>query len=87
MYAILYLNLSLRLVLAYFLPLPRKGGILLDLIDHIENTEHHHPRVMGCDALTPKDIRLSNIHQTSELRLLMGQGIPPILTIYVAHQI
>ena len=30
----------------------------------LENTDHH-PRVMGCINLTTKDIRLSNIHQTT----------------------
>ena len=40
--------------------LPRKGGILLQFLsDHLENLEHH-PRVMGCDTLTPKDTRFSN---------------------------
>ena len=32
--------------------------------DHLENLEHH-PRVIGCDTLTPKDIRFCNIHQTT----------------------
>ena len=41
-----------------------KAGFSFDLSDHLENPEHH-PRVMGCDTLTPKDIRLSNIHQTT----------------------
>ena len=30
------------------------------LSELLENTEHH-PRVMGCDTLTTKDIRSSNI--------------------------
>ena len=41
-----------------------RSGFSFDLSDHLENPEHH-PRVMGCDTLTPKDIRLSNIHQTT----------------------
>ncbi len=36
----------------------------LDLSDHLENPEHY-PRVMRCNTLTPKDISLSNIHQTT----------------------
>ena len=35
-----------------------------DLSDHLENPEHH-PHVMECDTLTPKDIRLSGIQQTT----------------------
>ncbi len=42
---------------------------------------------MGCDTLTPKDIRLRNIQQTTnplivhgnKLLLFMGQGITPII--------
>ena len=41
-----------------------RAGFSFDLSDHIDNLEHH-TRVMGCDTLTPKDIRLSNIHQTT----------------------
>ena len=41
-----------------------RAGFSLDLRDHLENPEHH-PCVMGCDILTPMDIRLSNIHQTT----------------------
>ena len=33
-------------------------------IDHLENQEHN-PLVMGCDTLKPKDIRSSNIQQTT----------------------
>ena len=34
------------------------------LIDHLENPDHH-PRVMGCVTLTPKDNRLSNTQKTT----------------------
>ena len=38
-----------------------KGGIFLRFLsDHLENPEHH-PLVMACDTLKPKDIRLSKI--------------------------
>ena len=36
-----------------------------DLSNLLENPEHHGPRLMGCDNLTPKNIRLSNMHQTT----------------------
>ena len=35
------------------------------LSDHLENPEHH-TLVMGCDTLTPKDIRLIKIQQTTK---------------------
>ena len=41
-----------------------RAGFYFDLSDHLENLEDH-PRVMGCDTLTPKDIKLSNIYQTT----------------------
>ena len=41
-----------------------RAGFSFELSDHLENPEHH-PREMGCNTLTPKDIRLSNIHQTT----------------------
>ena len=39
-----------------------RQGFSFNLSDYLENPEHH-PHVMGCDTLTPKDIRLSNIFQ------------------------
>ena len=54
-----------KLMYIVHLPLPRKGGILLRFLsDQLENPEHH-PRVMGWDTLTPKDIKFSNIHKTT----------------------
>ena len=48
------------LLIILILPLRRKGAILIRcLSDHLENPEHH-PRVMGCDTLTPKDTMFSN---------------------------
>ena len=44
--------------------LPRKDAIHLRFLSDLENPEHH-PLVMGCNTLTPKDIRLSNIQQTT----------------------
>ena len=42
-----------------------KGGILLRFLsDYLENLEHH-PLVIRCDTLTPKDVRLSNIIETT----------------------
>ena len=41
-----------------------KVGFSFGLSKHHEKPEHH-PRVMGCDTLTPKDIRLRNIQQTT----------------------
>ena len=35
-----------------------------DLLDHLEKPDHQ-PPVMEFDTLTPKDIRLSNIQQTT----------------------
>ena len=47
------------------LTLPFKGGILLRFkSDHLENQEHDR-LLIGCDTLTPKDIRLSKIQQTT----------------------
>ena len=40
------------------------AGFPFNLRDHLEKIEHH-PHVMGCDTLTLKNIRLSNIHQTT----------------------
>ena len=45
--------------------LPRKVGILHRfLIDHLENPDHH-PLLMGCPTLAPKNIELSNIRRTT----------------------
>ena len=41
-----------------------RTGFSFDVSDDLLNPEHH-SRVMGCDTLTPQDIRLSNIHQTT----------------------
>ena len=41
------------------------GKLLRFLSNHLENPEHHQ-RVMGCNTLTPKDIGLSNIQQTTK---------------------
>ena len=48
----------------YLISKGRDGILLRFLSDYLENTEHH-PLVMGYDTLTPKDIRLSNIQQTT----------------------
>ena len=40
------------------------AGFPFNLRDHLEKIEHH-PHVMGCDTLTLKNVRLSNIHQTT----------------------
>ena len=46
-------------IIFYLNSLGRDSASLLS--DHLENPKHH---IMGCDTLTPKDIRLNNIQPT-----------------------
>ena len=42
------------------------GKLLRFLSNHLENLKHQQP-VMGCNTLTPNDIGLSNIQETTNL--------------------
>ena len=75
-YSVSWPLISYSNVIFIFSVLLSKGKDTPAILDHLENPEHH-PFVIGCVSLTPKNIRLSNIqHTTSYLIVRPFTGGP-----------